>query len=168
VDLHRLDWVKMASNVLNAGCTNCGRARLGLEPLREAGAYCGECWPNLQQPPAPSVRTFATGATRNSLGDKLQYEGYFSPLVLRARAEYMRTHQRQEDGSLRAADNWQKGIPKDALIDSGHRHFVDWWLAHRGHATQADVREAICALMFNAEAYLHALLLEDAAMEPRA
>lgn len=107
------------------------------------------------------IRTFDTGATRNALGNKLQYEGYFSPLVLTARAAYMRRHQTQDDGSLRAADNWQKGIPKDALMDSGFRHFMDWWAGHRGQPV--DQKEAICALMFNAEAYLLALLQDEAA-----
>jgi hypothetical protein len=106
------------------------------------------------------IRTFSTGATRDSVAGKLRYEGYFSPLVLRARAEYMRTHQVQADGELREPDNWQKGIPADALMDSAFRHFMDWWLAHREHG--GDVQEAICALMFNAEAYLHAVLMEPA------
>lgn len=116
--------------------------------------------------PQPMGRTYETGATRNALGNKLQYEGYFSPLVLQARAAYMRRHQTQEDGSLRDADNWQKGIPPADLMDSAFRHFMDWWLAHRGHATQSDVQEAICALMFNAEAYLHAFITNEQASKP--
>jgi hypothetical protein len=109
-----------------------------------------------------TIRTFETGATRDSLGDKLQYEGYFSPIVLEARARYMRTHQTMADGSLRAPDNWQKGIPKDALMDSGFRHFMDWWMVHRGHGSREGVVAALCGLMFNAEAYLHAVLSESA------
>jgi hypothetical protein len=109
------------------------------------------------------IRTFSTGATRDSVAGKLRYEGYFSPLVLKARAEYMRTHQVQADGELREPDNWQRGIPKAALMDSAFRHFMDWWLAHRGHAQRSEVQEAICALMFNAEAYLHAVLTEPTA-----
>jgi hypothetical protein len=106
------------------------------------------------------VRTFETGATRSAIDGKLRYEGYFSPLVLRERAEYMRRHQVQEDGSLREPDNWQRGIPTDSLMDSAFRHFMDWWSGHRGHASRSEVQEALCALMFNAEAYLHAMLTE--------
>jgi hypothetical protein len=115
-----------------------------------------------------TIRTFETGATRDALGDKLQYEGYFCPLVLEARARYMRTHQTMADGSLREPDNWQKGIPKDALMDSGFRHFHDWWKEHRGHASREGLVAALCGLMFNAEAYLHAVLAEPAANALRA
>ena len=45
-------------------------------------------------------------------------------------------------------------------MDSGFRHFMDWWSGHRGHGDEATIREALCALMFNAEAYLHAMLSE--------
>ena len=37
-----------------------------------------------------NIRRFDTGATRDSVAGKLRYEGYFSPLVLKARAQYMR------------------------------------------------------------------------------
>jgi hypothetical protein len=104
------------------------------------------------------MRTYDTGATRNSVAGKLRYEGYFSPLVLQARAEYMQKHQTQADGVEREADNWQKGMPLNDYMDSAFRHFMSWWLAHRGHAKGTEMQEAICALMFNAEGYMHALL----------
>jgi len=113
---------------------------------------------------AAGVRLFDSGATRSPLGDKLQYEGYLNPLVLQRYAEYMKKHQRQSDGNLRAADNWQKGIPQDSLMDSGTRHFMDWWLHHRGYPDRAmePLEEALCALIFNAMAYLkHVLEGED-------
>lgn len=102
------------------------------------------------------MREFETGATRNSDTGKLDYEGFFSPLVLKRRAEYMHKHRVQANGQLRASDNWQKGIPITEYIKSGWRHFHDWWAAHRGN--DVDIEEAICALMFNAEGYLHELL----------
>jgi hypothetical protein len=97
------------------------------------------------------------------MGDKLQYEGYLSPLVLRRFAQYMHKHQMQADGNLRDADNWQKGIDKDSLADSGTRHHMDWWLHHRGYGDLAEepLQEALCALMFNAMAYLKHLLDEE-------
>ncbi|HQA98046.1 MAG TPA: hypothetical protein PLF62_08855 [Clostridia bacterium] len=109
------------------------------------------------------MRVFRTGATRSPMGDKLQYEGYLSPLVLRRFAQYMRKHQMQADGNLRDADNWQKGIPKESLMDSGARHYMDWWLHHRGYTDMAEepIEEALCALVFNAMAYLKHVLDEE-------
>lgn len=106
------------------------------------------------------VRTFESGATRSPLGDKLQYEGYLNPLVLKRFAEYMKKHQIQSNGEVRSADNWQKNIPKESLMDSGYRHFQDWHLHHRGYGAQAteDLEESLCALLFNTMAYLKATL----------
>lgn len=106
------------------------------------------------------MRKFETGATRDTDEGKLDYEGFFSPLVLERRAEFMHKHRIQTDGTLRASDNWQKGIPPDEYIKSAFRHFVEWWILHRdGSALELEAREdAICALMFNCEGYLHELL----------
>jgi hypothetical protein len=59
------------------------------------------------------MRNFTTGATRNSDVNKLDYEGFLSPVVLEEFAIYMQTHRKQADGKLRESDNWQKGIPKE-------------------------------------------------------
>lgn len=103
------------------------------------------------------VRTFDTGATRDTEHGKLDYEGFLSPLVLKRFAEYMHDHRTQKDGTLRDSDNWQKGIPRDAYMKSGWRHFMDWWAAHRG-VGEVDPETALCALIFNAMGYLHELL----------
>lgn len=115
------------------------------------------------------MREFETGATRNDDADKYDYEGFFSPLVLERRAAYMHRHRLQADGKLRESDNWQKGMPLTAYMKSGWRHFMDWWRIHRSYTVahgrgeavnpeQDELEEAICALMFNAEGYLHELL----------
>jgi hypothetical protein len=104
------------------------------------------------------LRQFETGATRDTDDGKLKYEGFFSPLVLRRRAQYMHKHRLQSDGTLRDPDNWQKGMPFDVLVDSGFRHFMEWWLYERGDNNTEDIEEALCGLMFNAETYLHQLL----------
>jgi hypothetical protein len=105
------------------------------------------------------LRTFDTGATRDTDDGKLDYEGFLSPLALTRFAEYMHEHRFQADGSLRASDNWQKGIPLDAYIKSAWRHFVDWWMVHRNVVADDDlVEDALCALIFNAQGYLHELL----------
>jgi hypothetical protein len=105
-------------------------------------------------------RDFASGATRSPLGDKLQYEGYSNPLVEKRFAEYMKRHQTDSAGVQREADNWQKGIPEDSLMDSGYRHFMAWWLHHRGYMEEAgeDIEESLCALRFNVNAYLKWIL----------
>ena len=108
----------------------------------------------------PQLRTFDTGATRSPLGDKLQYEGYLNPLVLKRFAEYMKKHQTQSDGQTRSADNWQNNIPLNSLMDSGTRHFMDWRLYHRGYESEMEepIEEALCAVMFNCMGYLKQML----------
>lgn len=108
------------------------------------------------------MRTFDTGATRDVDETKFDYEGFLSPLVLARFAEYMHKHRVQADGKLRDSDNWQKGMPLNVYMKSAWRHFFDWWLEHRrGAVVGCDVtEEAICALIFNAQGYLHALLVE--------
>lgn len=105
------------------------------------------------------VRQFETGATRNNDTGELDYEGFFSPLALKAVAEYMHSHRLQPDGFLRDSDNWQKGIPMDSYMKSMVRHMMDVWLNHRGQPNQAraGLKDALCALMFNVQGYLHEL-----------
>lgn len=106
------------------------------------------------------MRTFETGATRSADEDKLDYEGFLSPLAIERFAEYLHKHRRQADGALRASDNWQKGMPLDVYMKSMWRHFEDLWLLHRGWPARVGVdrEEALCALMFNVQGYLHELL----------
>lgn len=105
------------------------------------------------------MREFETGATRDDEDSKFDYEGFLSPLVLQRYAEYMHEHRKQADGKLRDSDNWQKGIPPEAYMKSMWRHFMDVWLCCRGNDSQGiDVEEALCALMFNVQGYLHECL----------
>ena len=104
------------------------------------------------------VRAFATGAVRDVQDNKLQLEGYLSPLVLERFGEYMLKHQHLADGSMRAADNWQKGMPLATYMDCGWRHFLDMWKAHRGWPSREGMEEAICGLLFNVMGYLHETL----------
>lgn len=104
------------------------------------------------------IRQFDTGATRDTSQGKFDYEGFLSPLVLERFAEYMHKHRTQSDGSLRDSDNWQKGIPMDAYMKSGWRHFMDWWKIHRGIKIGTDIEDVLCAVMFNVMGYLHEVL----------
>jgi hypothetical protein len=123
--------------------------------------------PTPVEPAQPLLRTFASGATRNLDTNKFDYEGFLSPLVIEAFGKYMHSHRLQKDGTMRDSDNWQKSIPFDVYMKSGWRHFFDWWKLHRGiDATspedghQIDKVEALCALLFNVQGYLHELLKE--------
>jgi hypothetical protein len=119
---------------------------------------------------AESVRSFDTGATRDTDNGKYDFEGFISPLVLWEYADYMHRNRVQSNGELRASDNWQKGIPLDAYIQSLLRHVMDLWMLHRNHppirpenAEIATFTEALGGLLFNAMGYWHEYLrsLED-------
>jgi hypothetical protein len=103
----------------------------------------------------PLVRTFSTGATRDTDENKLDFEGFFSPLVMEEFAKYMHGKRKMADGSMRDSDNWQKGIPTDAYMKSMWRHFFAVWKSHRaGTVSQED----LMGLMFNVQGYAHEAL----------
>lgn len=110
------------------------------------------------------MRTFDTGATRDNDDTKFDYEGFLSPLALYRYAQYMTKHRRQADGSLRASDNWQKGIPVKAYCKSLWRHFFDVWATLRGWSScvgqsenpePTSLEDSLCGLIFNASGMLH-------------
>ena len=103
------------------------------------------------------ARKFDTGATRSDDSAKPNYIGYLSPLVVKRFGQYMWDHQY---GGQRAADNWKKGITKQAYIESMFRHFMDLWLAHEYNEVGLAEQSSLCALLFNVQGYLHELLKE--------
>lgn len=107
------------------------------------------------------MRTFDTGATRDSDDNKLDFEGFLSPLVLERYAEYMHLHRKQADGKVRDSDNWQKGIPKSAYMKSKWRHFFDTWKLHRGLKAPVDIETSLCSELFNTMGMLHEILKEN-------
>lgn len=115
------------------------------------------------------MRVFDTGATRDSNDDKLEYEGFESALVTKRYAEYMHAHRKQADGNLRAPDNWQKGIPKAAYVQSLVRHIQDVKLHWDGAADEAvdgDLESVLCAVLFNTKGLLFELIKERRATSP--
>lgn len=105
-------------------------------------------------------RVFATGASRNAEAGKLDYEGHLSPEVLTRYCEHMHRHRVLEDGSLRASDNWQLGMPREVYMKSLLRHVMQAWTEHRrgAGADEAALEEALCAALFNTQGYLLELL----------
>ena len=102
----------------------------------------------------PSIRTFATGATRDTDIDKFDYDGFLCPLVLERYAEYMHANRWMADGSMRGSDNWKNGIPQDVYRKSGWRHFFSFW-KHCLIGDKADAMRDACALLFNIMGWMH-------------
>lgn len=107
------------------------------------------------------MRTFESGAKRDTDEGKLDYEGFLCPFVETRFAEYMNKHRVCADGSLRDSDNWQKGIPIPVYMKSLLRHTWELWRMHRDkfyndkpHCKE----EVLCAIKFNVNGLLHEML----------
>jgi len=110
------------------------------------------------------VRTFDTGANRDTAEGKLDYEGFLSPKVLKQYAQYMHTNRHLNNGDVRDSDNWQKGFGEEhfaVCIKSMLRHVMDVWLIHRGNGARSNMEDALCGVIFNAMAYLNKTLKDD-------
>jgi len=105
-----------------------------------------------------NIRKFTTGAIRDSDQQKIDPEGFLSPLVIERYCQYMHKHRFMADGSVRESDNWQKGIPVDVYMKSMWRHFLDIWKWHRKVDEMVDIEESLCALLFNVQGMLFEIL----------
>jgi len=121
----------------------------------------------VKQEEQPLLRQFTSGATRNLDNNKYDYEGFLSPLVIEAFGKYMHSHRLQKDGTMRGSSNWKLGIPDDVYMKSMWRHFFDVWKLYSGYEVlspedghKVDKVEALCALLFNVQGYMHELLME--------
>lgn len=146
------DWQKVLDQVIKKEYA---------DPLRIAER---QPFPRYEFAPGTSelIRQFESGATRNSDHDKLNYRACLSPLVLKRYAEYIASHREQPDGTVRSDDNWKNGMPLESYLESGFRHFMDWYSEHEGYDSREGVQEALCGLMFNCMGYLHSLLVSEA------
>jgi hypothetical protein len=111
-------------------------------------------------PVTPPIRTFATGATRDTDSNKLDYDGFLCPLVLERYAEYMHANRKMADGSMRDSSNWKAGIPQDVYRKSGWRHFFSFWK----HCLSGNKPLAIvdaCGILFNIMGWMHEELKHD-------
>lgn len=105
----------------------------------------------------PLIRAFASGANRDLDENKLDFEGFLSPVVMLKFAQYMHRKRKLADGTLRDSDNWQKGMPLDVYMKSLWRHFHDLWLHHRGlgHLAVENLDDTLTGLLFNVQGYAH-------------
>jgi hypothetical protein len=101
-----------------------------------------------------NMRTFESGATRDTDEGKLQYKGFISPYALKQFAEYMHKNRYMTDGSMRDSDNWKRGIPVDSYCDSLIRHIVEFWTALDNNDLEA-ADEIAPAIFFNIQGYMH-------------
>lgn len=140
-----------------------------LDIVRKAVSAPAVSWdPTTPGPDLVTIRTFETGATRNLDNSKNDYEGFLSPFVIKSFGDYMTSHRKQKDGTLRDSDNWQKGIPIDVYMKSMFRHFLDVWTIHRGGTAispdtgeQVDLIEALNAVLFNVQGMMHETLKKE-------
>ncbi len=108
-----------------------------------------------------TIRTFHTGATRDTDEGKLDWEGFISPEAMFYYAEYMNYNRIQSDGTLRDSDNWKKGFPRRQIVKSLLRHTWDFWRAwiiqqqHPKLNMNDALVEFLCAIFFNVQAMLH-------------
>jgi hypothetical protein len=108
------------------------------------------------------MREFNSGATRDTDDTKPDPEGCYHPLVLKAVSDYMAKHSYLPDGTRRAADNWQAGMPRAVWRKSLERHWLDVKLHDKGHGDEArePIIDALCAVIFNAQGRLLEELLD--------
>ncbi len=113
------------------------------------------------------MREFDGGATRDSDDGKYDFNGFESPLVRHAFAEYMHAHRTQADGKVRDSDNWKQGMGLDVYMKSFVRHAFTVEALHEGyllttrdgHEPETDIQQAILATIFNLNGYLHEYLM---------
>lgn len=109
------------------------------------------------------MRNFETGATRDTDEGKIDYWGFNSSIADELFGLYMLKHQRQADGSMRASDNWKKGIPLDAYQRSLYRHVQEFKRLIEIGANM-DAIEVACAIRFNLNGWLHEIAKD---MDPK-
>lgn len=106
-----------------------------------------------------AMQHFETGANRSASDDKLDIEGFVSPLVVHRYSQFMHRNRKLPDGTLRQSDNWQLGIPLDNYAKSLARHVNDVRLHHDnfGELATDTLENSLCAVIFNASGYLFEL-----------
>lgn len=96
-------------------------------------------------------REFPSGATRDTALGKIDPARYLHPATILMYARYMNEKEIMSDGSRRAGDNWQRGIPPEELRSSLARHHLDIDLHLKGCGKDAEesLDRALCGALFN-------------------
>lgn len=131
-----------------------GAAEIALGQMVYPGGGCG-CSHGKD---STVIRTFDTGATRDTTDGKHEPWGFMSALAEQRFCEYMTKHRMQADGSLRDSNNWKHGIPVPVYAHSLSRHIQDLRLileGFPGRAVEGDLEEVLCAVLFNVQGMLH-------------
>jgi hypothetical protein len=79
------------------------------------------------------IRTFESGAIRDSGDGKLNYYGFREPKGEQSFAKYMHEHRKMADGTLRDANNWWQGWDKEISLQSLVRHTEDLQAIRAGY-----------------------------------
>ena len=109
------------------------------------------------------MRTFDSGATRDTDKGKLNYLKALSPLVLQRYVMYLDEHRLQSDGTYRDWDNWKQMFGEkhfDICLESALRHIIDVWKQHQGYEGQQSIESSLCGVLFNIQAYLFKILVD--------
>lgn len=111
------------------------------------------------------IRTFDSGATRDTDEGKLNYIKALSPTVLQKYVSYLDKHRIQPDGVKRDWNNWKQGIDRQTYIESLSRHVMAVWLLHDGYPAfdnrgSVTLEDSLCGVIFNAMGYLYEILKE--------
>lgn len=109
------------------------------------------------------IRTFSTGATRDTDASKPNYIKALSPIVLQGYVEYLGKHRILPDGSMRDWDNWKSGLPKEVCLESLGRHEIATWLLMQGFPAfdnhgSVTLEDSLYGIIFNASCILHDIL----------
>jgi len=87
------------------------------------------------------IRTFTGGAIRDTSEGKLDYVGFQHPVIEKSFADYMHSHRKMPDGTLRSANNWFGGFGKDTVIQSLVRHTEDLRAIYCGYVVYEERHE---------------------------
>ena len=100
--------------------------------------------------PKEKIARYETGGIRSSKEGKINYIGILPPVVLRAFGKYMHKMAKLPNGSYRAVDNWQKGMPVQRYLESlGRHHEAVQFLCKATEGTNKDLHEALMGTLFN-------------------
>lgn len=145
---------------VTCGCTG-EKACDTHQSLRSDGAPLTGVWRDPPTRLAPHIiRSFATGATRDSAAGKHDYTGFLDPRILQRYAAFMERHRQMKDGSVREPDNWKRGMPPEETVKSLIRHAFDVWMIHEygksvrpEDGTEVTLDDALGGMVFNAFSY---------------